>query len=75
MTKTKITPPRAESFLKRKADLTAMLKRLTKGVAAYGKGNEDYYGNFDDLSYIGEMIKRASDFLFQEGENAPENRA
>jgi len=73
MTKKHETTPRAQRFLNRKEELKTMIARLAKGVAEYGKGNEDHFGKFDDLSYIKEMIKRASDFLFEEGENAPEN--
>jgi hypothetical protein len=69
MTRTEKTPS-AERFIKRKADIASMLTRLQKGIAEYGKGREDYFGKFDDLGYVKEMITRASDFLFQEGENA-----
>jgi hypothetical protein len=62
--------PSAERFLKKKEEITTLLTRLSKGIAMYGKGREDYFGKFDDLGYVRELITRASNFLFQEGECA-----
>jgi hypothetical protein len=60
------------AFVTRKAEIDAMLARLTQLSAEHFGYDmaEIHWGHVGTLGYIAELLRRVTDVAFQEGDNA-----
>ena len=73
MTQTPDTPRAIEAFIARKAEIDAMLARLTSLSDEHFNAcpDEINWGHVGTLAHYAELLKRVTDAAFSEGECAP----
>ncbi|MEA5417222.1 hypothetical protein [Synechococcus sp. BA-132 BA5] len=73
MTQTPNTPKAIEAFIARKAEIDAMLARLTRLSDEHFNASPDEinWGHVGTLDHYAELLKRITDAAFSEGECAP----